>query len=127
MITEKEIKRAKIINYSCLGVIVFFTVLVLIGFGYFRYRHTFTPAKWEKDIGSRALIVGDLLDDYELIGMTTKEIEALLGENNNDFGYFVQENRYVYYLGGKRTFIDSEWLLIDFKEDVAVDYEITTD
>ena len=127
MITEKEIKKAKIINYSCLGVILFFIVLVLIISVYSHYRHTFTQSMWENDIESRALIVGDLLNDYELIGMTTQEIEDLLGKNNNDFGYFVQENRYVYYLGGKRTIIDSEWLLIDFKDNLVVNYEMTTD
>ncbi len=127
MITEKEIKKAKIINYSCLGVIVFFIVLALFISVYSHYRHTFTQSKWENDIESRSLIVGDLLNDYELIGMTTQEIEDLLGKNNNDFGYFVQENRYVYYLGSKRTIIDSEWLLIDFKDNLVVNYEMTTD
>lgn len=131
MITEKEIKKAKIINYSCLGIIlffiVFFIVLALIISVYSHYIHTFTQFKWENDIERRSLIVKDLFNDYELIGMTTQEIEDLLGKNNNDFGCFVQENRYVYYLGAERTIIDSEWLLIDFKDDLVVGYEITTD
>ncbi len=87
----------------------------------------FTKFKWENDIESRSLIAGDLLYDYELIGMKQQEMEDLLGKNNNDFGYFVQENRYVYYLGSKRTIIDGEWLLNDFKDNLVVSNEMITD
>ena len=128
---EKEIKKAKLVNYSLFGITLFFVVLCLvtclIATICSHHRHTFTQTKWINDIENRSLIVGDLLNDYNLIGMTQQEIEDLLGNNNNDYGYFVQENRYVYYLGNERTIIDSEWLLIDFKDNLVVNYKITQD
>lgn len=127
MTTEKRTKKEKLINYFCLGVFVLIAISVLMLLFDWNERHSFTQAKWREDIEVRSLIVDDLLNDYELIGMTKQEIEALLGNNNNDYGYFNWENRYVYCLGGARTIIDSEWLLIDFEDDVVVNYEITMD
>jgi len=41
--------------------------------------------------------------------------------------HFVQDNRFVYFLGSERTVIDSEWLLIDFENGVVTEYSITMD
>ena len=127
MTNEKKGKKEKLINYFCLGIFVLIVIFVLMLFLYWSDQHSFTQTKWREDIEIRSLIVDDLLNDYELIGMTKQEIEDLLGKNNNDYGYFNRENRYVYCLGGARTIIDSEWLLIDFEGDLVINYEITTD
>jgi len=71
----------------------------------------------------RAKMTSDLLDNYELVGMTETEVVNLLGQNR----YFVEDNRFVYYLGNERTFIDSEWLLIDFENGIVTEYSMTTD
>ena len=78
---------------------------------------------------SEQKIVDDLLMRYDLIGMHESEIIALLGNHDNDYGYFSSENRFVYRLGMERGFIsiDSEWLIIDFDDGVVVGYFITTD
>lgn len=65
-------------------------------------------------------MTGDLLEDYDLIGMTEAEIVDLLGADN-------QDDRYVYYLGNERTMIDGEWLLIEFENGVVTGYSMTTD
>ncbi len=72
-------------------------------------------------------MTADLLNRYELEGMTAAEVTALLGENDNDRGYFNRENRFVYYFGSERTVIDSEWLLLDFEQGRVTAVSMTTD
>ena len=85
--------------------------------------------KWREAPGERVNIVDSLLSKHDLIGMTEKEVTALLGENDNDSGYFSKDGRYVYYLGPERGLfsIDSEWLLIDFSDGKVSDFSLTTD
>lgn len=65
-------------------------------------------------------MVDDLLETYELKGMTKEEIILLLGEAT-DTEYFKTENNMVYYLGPERGWIriDSEWLVLEFKENMV--------
>ena len=54
--------------------------------------------------------------------MSRPEVVALLGECDNDMGYFSAPDRYVCCPGPERGLIsiDSEWLILDF-EDVSHD------
>ena len=64
----------------------------------------------------------DLLEKHELMGMSRENIERLLGdEDDADVVY--------YYLGPERGFIsiDSEWLVIEYRDDTAMNYYFTTD
>lgn len=92
-------------------------------------QHTFSTKKWINAPEHRARIVGNLLEEHELIGMTESEIIALLGENDNNSGYFSADNRFVYFLGmdGQLLKIDNQWLLVDFSDSVVVNYSLTTD
>lgn len=126
---ETEIKRAKRTNYIIFGFVAgLFLVMILAGVLY-QSRHTFTTEKWERNPEERIRIVDDLLSEYELVGMTEEEIVSLLGSDNNDYGYFNEPNRYVYYLGPERGLIsiDSEWLILDFTDGTVTDCYITTD
>lgn len=112
----------------------YFVLLALIGAVlvcglYLHNRYTFTTEKWVDDPQNRTRIVDDLLSKQELTGMTEEEVTALLGSPNNDFGYFVEPDRYVYWLGPERGLIsiDSEWLLIDFADGAVEKYHICTD
>ena len=71
----------------------------------------------------------NLLEDYEIVGMQKADVVELLGNDNTDYGYFNEENRLVYYLGAERGLIsiDSEWLILDFANEIVVDCYITTD
>ena len=126
---EKEVKRIKQTNYVIFGLFVALLLgVIAIGVTY-HYRHTFSTERWLRLPEERTKIVDDLLEDRSLVGMTEDEIVALLGEHNNDYGYFVEKNRYVYYLGPERGLIsiDSEWLLLDFADGIVADYYIRTD
>ena len=126
---EKEIRKAKRINYIAFGIVVALTLSIIVAGLIYHYKQTFSTAKWLNNPEERTAIVGDLLDKHELIGMTEAEIIDLLGTHNNDYGYFNEADRYVYYMGPERGFIsiDSEWLILDFKDGVVADCYITTD
>ncbi len=118
-----EIRKAKA------GILVFAIIFALILAWSIRsaYWHSFSERKWANHPEKRAKMTDDLLRNYDLIGMSKEEIAGLLGTNNNDYGYFNQENRWVYYLGSERTIMDSEWLLIDFDWDSVREYSMAVD
>ena len=72
-------------------------------------------------------MAADLLQDYGPVGMSKAQTEALLGPDDSARGYFNRPGRSVYWLGERRTVIDSEWLLIGFENGVVTAYEIATD
>lgn len=124
-----EIKKIKRQNYLIFGLFVGLLLVVILAGITYQYRRSFSTSKWKNNPEERTKIVDDLLSDHELIGMQESDIIELLGENNNDYGYFNEPDRYVYYLGPERGFIsiDSEWLILDFADGVVVDYDIKTD
>ena len=124
-----EIKRLKRVNYLALAVVVAFAAACVLGLLALRERHRFSREKWLQDPENRTRIVDDLLAHYELVGMTGEEVLALLGDHDNEAGYFQQEERLDYWLGPERGFmrIDSEWLILDFADEVVTGWFITTD
>ncbi len=87
---------------------------------------TFSPEKWREDPDNRVRMVENLLDRYDLVGMTENEVHVLLGKPS-DTSYFKRENRLVYYMGFEKYNIDASWLLIDFVDGVVSEYFVTTD
>ncbi len=124
---EKEIRKIELTNYIIVGVFAVLAVLFLVWLGSFQYWHTFTTEKWLEHPNRRAKMTADLFDDHDLVGMTEHEVIALLGQNDNNYGYFDQDGRSVYCLGSERTIIDREWLLIDFENGIVKEYSMTTD
>ena len=126
---DVETKRIKRQNYIIFGILVGLLIAIVTACSTFISQHSFSTAKWEQYPNERTKIVDDLLMRYDLIGMQESEILALLGNHDNDSGYFSSENRFVYRLGMERSFIsiDNEWLIIDFADGVVVGHFITTD
>ena len=124
---EQEIRKTKRIGYVVIGIFAALAMLFLIWFGAYRYRHTFTAEKWQNDPGRRYDMTDDLLRDHALVGMTEDEVVALLGQNDNDRGYFNQDKRFVYCLGDVSFSIDRAWLLIDFENGAVKGYSFTVD
>lgn len=126
---DLEIKRIKRKNYIVFGIFAGLILAIIVAGIMYQYQHSFSTSKWERNPDERTKIVDDLLEDYELIGMRESDIIELLGKDNNDYGYFNEKNRLVYYLGPERGLIsiDSEWLILDFANGVIVDCYITTD
>ena len=124
-----EIRRLKQTNYLALAVVVAFAAACVLGLLALRERHRFSREKWLQDPENRTRIVDDLLANHELVGMTEGEILALLGDHDNEAGYFQQQDRFIYWLGSERGLmsIDSEWLILDFAGEVVTGWFITTD
>lgn len=118
-------KRWNIIIFSIFAVM--FTVL-LIAVCVFIYQHTYSKIKWDADKESRHKIVNDMLRKNPLIGMTEREVIALLGEEDSNGQtsfkiskeYFPPESTLVYYLGV--DIMDNNWLIISLQNDVVTDY-----
>lgn len=124
---EQEIRKAKrSILVTCS---VFVLLFALIGAWAIRdsYWHSFSTEKWIAQPEKRANMTGDLFHDYELVGMSKAQVRSLLGPEDTHPVSFSQENRLVYCLGGERTVIDREWLLIDFVSDSVSEYTIMMD
>lgn len=124
---KHEIKKIKRTTYTVFGVFLAAMVASIVWFCSYQYWHSFSSEKWLEYPEKRANMTADLLERYEIIGMTEDEVVALLGQNNNDYGYFIKDNRFVYYLGNERTIIDSEWLLIEFEDNIVTEYSMAMD
>ncbi len=129
MDVEREMRKAKRINDIAVGMFAAVVLAIIIAGVVYYHTHTFSTSKWLNDPEGRTAIVDDLLAKHEFAGMTEEEVAALLGEPNNDYGYFNADDRYVYYMGPERGLIsiDSEWLILDFTDGVVSNSYITTD
>ena len=109
------------------GIIVIFLLVI-----FFLCRnvviHRFSTERWKRLPEKRVEMVDNLLEKYELVGMTHEEVMALLGKDTNT-QYFKTESNIVYYLGPERGLIriDSEWLVLDFQEDRVSEVNIRRD
>lgn len=82
-------------------------LLLAAGYGLWRCQRTYTPDKWASAPDERLDILGDLLERYDLVGMTEEEVVALLGPEDGpeqtsfkgDRTYYPPEDTLVYYLG----------------------------
>jgi len=95
--------------------------------GVYHYKHTFSTEKWIKS-EEKNLMVDDMLEKHELMGMEKDQVYELLGFDTPN-AYFKEDDNWVYWLGMERGLIsiDSEWLVITFEDEKVADYYITTD
>lgn len=127
---DKEIKRAKIFNYTVaiIFLVIFISIIALLGT--WKWSRTFTVGKWMNNPEDRYKIVSNMLSKHEILGMTEKEIIELLGEEYDDApenfkyprGEFPDESTRTYYLGV--DFMDNNWLIITIENGIAISYEI---
>jgi len=119
---EAEIRRIKRINYTVFAIVVLLVAAILISFAVNKMESNFTVEKWANDPENRVKIVDDMLSEHPIMGQDRIVIEALLGDQPDSDTAF-------YYLGPERGFIsiDSEFLVIEYKDDVAINYYFTTD
>lgn len=100
-------------------------LLLAAGYGLWRCQRTYTPDKWASAPDERLDILGDLLERYDLVGMTEEEVVALLGPEDGpeqtsfkgDRTYYPPEDTLVYYLGV--GMMDGVWLVISLEDGVV--------
>ena len=90
----------------------------------------FNSDQWKANLETRdnlkQKMVSDLLSRFTLEGMSSGEIENLLGKPPQT-EYF-KDYKYVYWLGPERGMgVDSEWLGIKFSNGVVVSVDVLRD
>lgn len=77
---------------------------------------------WEESEAAPSLrwrMAEDLISTHDLKGMSTDEVVELLGEPDNK-----NEGKWSYFLGYSGEGIDTGSLILTFKEDTLVKYEV---
>ncbi len=108
-----------------LAILAGLVLLLAAGYGLWRCQRTYTPDKWASAPDERLDILGDLLERYDLVGMTEEEVVALLGPEDGpeqtsfkgDRTYYPPEDTLVYYLGV--GMMDGVWLVISLEDGVV--------
>ena len=106
-------------------------VLFLVGFiCIYKYQHIFTHEKWVKSPEKREKLIDDMLNKYELEGMTEREIVALFGEDDCEDSEprtfklskkeFDPSCTLIYYIG--TYLVDEQWLIISIEHGIVSDY-----
>lgn len=85
--------------------------------------HRFSTAKWEAMPEMRKLIISDLLNRYDFIGMHEEDVIALLGpetEGNqqtsfkDDHTYYAPDETMVYFIG--QDMLEDVWLIFSLQD-----------
>jgi len=124
---DKEIKRAKIFNYTVAAIFLLIFICIIAFLGMWKWSRTFTVSKWMNNPEDRYKIVSNMLSKHEIVGMTEYEIIELLGEEHEKApesfkyprGEYLDENTLTYYLGV--DFMDNNWLIIPIENGVAIE------
>lgn len=124
---EKQAKRAKRWDIFIFSIFTIIVLTIITAFGIYKYQHTFTCDKWNKDLENRFKITANMLERHHIIGMTESNIIELLGEEDGKQSSFKMvretfppESTLVYYLGV--YIMDSNWLIISMENNVAISY-----
>ena len=132
MLDEREMarqaRRAVRHNKLALAILAGLVLLLAAGYGLWRCQRTYTPDKWASAPDERLDILGDLLERYDLVGMTEEEVVALLGPEDGpeqtsfkgDRTYYPPEDTLVYYLGV--DMMDGVWLILSLEGGVVTGY-----
>ncbi|MBD5475401.1 MAG: hypothetical protein HDR17_05375 [Lachnospiraceae bacterium] len=124
---RKAILRAKRSNEIIFAGFACLFLIAAIAFCTFKYHHTFSKSKWDINRESRYKIVNDMLDKYQLIGMSELDVIQILGEEDSEQTsfkisrkYFPPDSTLVYYLGV--DFMDNNWLILSLDDGIVTEY-----
>jgi hypothetical protein len=125
---QKEITKAKKWNLMIFGVFTVIFVILILMVCMYQYQHSYSRYKWDTDKENRYKIVSDMLEQYQLLGMSEADVIQLLGdEDNNDKtsfkiskSYYPPESTLVYWLGV--NLMDDNWLVISLDDHIVTDY-----
>lgn len=104
-------------------VLVIFTIFLLLIAMWYK-AHLFSSTRWINDPDSRKSMVNDLLNKWDLIGMTESEVISLLGSEDSqqstfkiDRHYYPPESTLTYDIGV--DFMETRWLIISLRDGVV--------
>ncbi|SEO13077.1 hypothetical protein SAMN04488134_10452 [Amphibacillus marinus] len=127
MTFKLSIKKTKMIKYSN-SIMILICILNLVILLVNNRYNEFSQKRWLEHEDKRVYMIGDLIQNYQLLGMDITEIYSFLGEpmmvDNNESKVL------TYYLGNERGIIriDSTVLELEFDEnEVISNYRVKTD
>lgn len=127
---ENEIKRAKRRIIIAFSVLIAVLLIIAAAFCVYRYQRTFSQEKWLSNADGRYMIVDDMLEKHQLIGMSEADVIALLGAEDGDgpASFKLSDKNYppestlVYHLGVE--YMDNMWLIISISDGIVTEYLI---
>ncbi len=127
---ENEIKRAKRRIIIAFSVLIAVLLIIAAAFCVYRYQRTFSQEKWLSNADGRYMIVDDMLEKHQLIGMSEADVIALLGAEDGDgpASFKLSDKNYppestlVYHLGVE--YMDNMWLIISISDGIVAEYLI---
>ena len=125
---RKAARRAKRNNQIIFAVLTCLLLIVVFALCVIKYQHTFSKLKWDTNVENRYKIVNDMLDKYQLVGMSKWDVIQILGEEDSceqtsfkiSRKYFPPDSTLVYYLGV--DFMDNNWLILSLDDGTVVEY-----
>lgn len=100
-------------------ILIYATISLGTYAGIHKYMQGFTSDKWEKYPKVRYLMLDDLADKYNFIGMNKDEVIDILGESKAMYADPGDKDIIDYYTGA--GFIDPEMLSFEFQDNIVVD------
>lgn len=110
----------KSILYSCIGIIIYIIIIILLTIGIKNYFKTFSTEKWSNDNWNsfRYLMIEDMENKYDFIGMTKDEVYSVLGKEDKKLEELLGE--YVICYSMRNGFLEGDYYQIFLNEDDIV-------
>lgn len=124
---RKATLRAKRGNEIIFAIFTCLLFIIVFAFCVFKSQHAFSKSKWDINRENRYKIVNDMLDRYQLVGMSESDVIQMLGEedsNQTSFKisrkYFPPDSTLAYYLGV--DYMDNKWLILSINDGIVTEY-----
>lgn len=115
LLINKHLRWKKIFVYAVCMIIAYLMIVSLTSMSCYMYIQNFTTEKWSRYINERNLMLKDLENNYQLIGMTVNEVKEMLGNPDLE-----SENEIEYVIG--KGFIDPEMFVLKYNEQIVTDF-----
>lgn len=128
-VKQKKVKYKKIISIVTISIICISIILLLYSCKKDEPITEFSAENWRSvEWEQRYHMLEDLYAEVELVGMTSDEVEQLLGQYGIRCEAYWSDMGKCDYHWGYSVRYDSwegyEYLLINFKDDIVVSYEL---
>lgn len=114
-----KIKYLKSLLISFIVSIIYIIALALLINGLSYNFRSFSTSKWLKHEENRYLMINDLEQKYELIGMKVEEVEKILGTDWENYSVNDSETKAMYYYI-KGLFMSTDYYVLIYDDDYII-------
>lgn len=123
-----KIEFSKSVLLSCIAVIVYFIIILVVRFSILTYMGKFTVEKWDNENYThlRYLMIDDMEQKYDFVGMNKEDVMEILGTESCDIreNYHVYDNSICYFV--KNEWRDSYYYGLEYDENGVITNTYTT-